>query len=140
MNNMNSNKIHDNMLEHYIDRINTSNNSNNKRLNLKKAIDRLQQLKIFYEKISNSSTNNENESLIDKYLNLPLEKIMIKIDKLENEIDNFSDDNIESLIKKTIKYQQYILLYEKSFHELKNEIYVVRQKLDEITLEKIDDF
>ena len=127
---------HDDILEHCISRINTSTNSNNKKINFKKATSRLSELNDNYKKLSLANFSSE-ENLNDDQM--PLEKILEEIEKIENKIHKLSDSDLEVVIQNLLKYKKYIHDYEKLCLDYKNEIYVVKCTIDEIIIEDVSD-
>lgn len=126
----------DDKLEKFLSRIKESKNSNNKLLNYKKAIARLDELKTEYNNLGKAlkPSKKNKEKLDDK---LSMEKIISGLDKINAELDNEATDMLD-LIDKYIQYRLLLEDLETENESFKNEIMKVEQTRGNISISKID--
>lgn len=126
----------DNKLDQYITRIKESNNSNNKLLNYKKAVNRLDELKIDYNNLCTAlkiNTKNKEKSK-DK---TTMEKIINELNKINMELDDESND-MHTIIDNYIQYKLLLENLETENENFKNEILKVEQSKGKISISKIN--
>lgn len=127
--------IKDDKLEQYITRIKESNNSNNKLLNYRKAINRLDELKKEYNNLCSAvKPKNIKKENIEK---VSIEKIISALNKINKDLEGDSCD-ILTLIDNYIQYRTLMDNLELENEKFKNEILKVEQYDEKIIINKIE--
>jgi len=133
------NNIKDDKLELYITKIKTSNNNHNKVLNYKRASNRINELKIEYNKfcemLKPKKKCKKNTSIVH---NISIDQIMTELNNIDLVIDQ-GTSSMRELIDNYIRYKLLLSELELESEQIKNEIFEIKENKNKIIMNKLDD-
>lgn len=126
--------MQDDKLELLLNKIKTSNNSNNKLIYYKQAINRLDKLKIKYNNLADLLKKPVPTKPTEK---ICIEKIVLELENINESIESDSAD-MADIIKKYIKYKMLINDLDTQVEQFSNEISKVNACQGKIVVTKIE--
>jgi hypothetical protein len=121
----------DSIIEKCLSRINDSNNSNNKLLNYKKAVNRLNELKDEY-----NVSCKRLKAPIKKSKSKNIDKIITDAEMINDEISN--NDDLSEIIDKYIDYRDIVINMKDDVEKIKNNFNIVKESMDDFELVAFD--